>query len=77
MKMFSISIDTLIWRFYLMMAIVLVAVLSHNFLIAIVALPVFLSCMLGVQFRPGSKDDTKEDKIEGPTKNLKQHPMAA
>lgn len=77
MKMFSISIDKLIWRFYLMMAIVIVAVLSHNFLIAILALPVFLSGMLGIQFLPNPKKEIEKDNIEGPTKNLKQHSMAA
>ncbi|MDH3650075.1 MAG: hypothetical protein OEQ53_10345 [Saprospiraceae bacterium] len=54
MKLFSISIDSLMWRFYLMMAIVIVAVLSHNFLVAILALPVFLSAVLGVRFKGGS-----------------------
>ena len=48
MKYFNLRIDTLILRFYLLMAIVLISVFAGIPFMAILALPVFLSGMLGV-----------------------------
>jgi hypothetical protein len=50
MKMLSLSIDTLIWRYYLMMLIVIVAGFSGLWLLSILALPVLFSCLMGLEF---------------------------
>ena len=50
MKYFGIGFDAVIIRFYLMMFIVIAAVVTGVYWVAILALPVFLSCMLGIQF---------------------------
>jgi len=48
MKYFNLSIGTLVLRFYLMMLIIIVAGFIGQWWLSILALPVFLSCMLGI-----------------------------
>ena len=50
MKPFSLSIGTLIVRFYLMMAIIIGAIFAGMPWLALLALPVFLSAMMGISF---------------------------
>jgi hypothetical protein len=50
MKLFQLSITALIIRFYILMAIVVVAGFSGLWLLSLLALPVFFSGLLGVQF---------------------------
>jgi len=54
MKLFQLRIDTLFLRFYLMMAIVLIAGFTQMWVITFLALPVFLSCLMGMQFGRGA-----------------------
>jgi hypothetical protein len=53
MKFFEASIGTIISRFFLLVALVIVAGFSGQWWISIFALPVLLSAMTGVRF--GSK----------------------
>jgi hypothetical protein len=50
MKLYQLSISTLILRFYILMAIVIIAGFSGMLLLSILALPVFFSCLMGLQF---------------------------
>lgn len=50
MKFFEASLGTIVTRFYLMMAVIIVAVFAKIWLLAYLALPIFLSAMLGVKF---------------------------
>ena len=50
MKFMHLPLDTLFLRFYLMMAIVLIAGYSGLWVVAFLALPVFMSCLLGITF---------------------------
>ena len=50
-KTFDLSFGTIILRFYLMMGVVIVAGFSGYWLIAFLALPIFLSIMMGVSFQ--------------------------
>lgn len=47
MKFFELSIAGLIARFYLLMAVVIAAGFSGYWALALLALPIFLSCMTG------------------------------
>lgn len=49
-KFFQLSIGGVLLRFYLMMAIVILAGFTGYWLLGILALPVFLSTMIGVEF---------------------------
>ncbi|HZV68936.1 MAG TPA: hypothetical protein VFG10_05300 [Saprospiraceae bacterium] len=49
MKLFSLSVPALILRFYLLMGIVIGAFFAGFPWVAILALPVFLSAMMGLQ----------------------------
>jgi hypothetical protein len=50
MKFLRLPLDTLMFRYYLMMVVVLVAGFSQTWVIALLALPIFLSCLLGIRF---------------------------
>lgn len=52
MKFFHLSITGLILRFYLLMAVVLVAGFTGTWAVALLALPIFMSCMLGITGEP-------------------------
>jgi len=52
MRFFACTIDKVIIRFYLMMACVIGGLFAGQPLIAILALPLFLSAVLGVSFMP-------------------------
>ena len=51
MKTYSIDFRTTMLRFYGMMAIVFVAFFLHIYWLAVLALPVLLSIMLGIRFK--------------------------
>ena len=63
MKPFRLSLSTLMLRFYLMMAVVIVAGFTGQWLFAFLALPIFLSCLLAVGFtfrrKQGSTTETQ------------------
>jgi hypothetical protein len=50
MKAFNLSMQTTVLRLYLMMVIVIAAGFLHIWPLALLALPVFLTCLLGVSF---------------------------
>ncbi|MEL6668639.1 MAG: hypothetical protein AAFP08_06690 [Bacteroidota bacterium] len=79
MTCFNISLTTVLLRFYLMMAIVLIAGFSGMWWLAIFALPVFLSIMIGVQFKPAKKNATETNITNKVTlkPNTKERPVAA
>lgn len=56
MKPFEIQIDTLIIRFYLMMAVIIGSFFAGVPYLALLALPIFLSAMMGVKFFPKKKE---------------------
>ena len=53
--MFDLSISTIILRFYLMMLLVIVGVLTKFWLLPFLALPLFLTIMMGVSFKVKSQ----------------------
>lgn len=57
LKTFDLNIGTVILRFYLMMAVVIIAGFSGYWLMAFMALPIFLSIMLGISFKKKSEDE--------------------
>ena len=61
MRFYAITFDKVVIRFYLMMAAVLVGMFSGYYAIAFLALPLFLSAILGVSFKsePKEKQVTK------------------
>lgn len=56
MKFFELEIDKIIIRYYLMMAAVIVPFLIGVPLLAILALPIFLSALMGIKFEFGVKE---------------------
>jgi heme A synthase len=53
MKLYHLSLGTLIIRFYLMMAVVLLAGFIGMWTVGLLALPIFFSCMLGLKITSG------------------------
>jgi hypothetical protein len=51
MKYFNLSLSTLMFRFYLMMAVIIAAGFSGLWFLCFLALPVFFSAMMGIQFK--------------------------
>lgn len=52
MRCFACTFDKVLIRFFLMMASVIVGLFSGQLLLAILALPLFLSAVLGISFLP-------------------------
>ncbi|PPK87618.1 hypothetical protein CLV84_0564 [Neolewinella xylanilytica] len=52
MRFYAITFDKVVIRFYLMMGVVLLGMFSGYYLIAGLALPLFLSAVLGISFKP-------------------------
>ena len=50
MKLFSASFSIVLLRYFLMMLLVIVGVTFEMYLLVFLALPVFLSCLMGVTF---------------------------
>jgi hypothetical protein len=50
MKFLNLSLATLIFRFYLMMAIIIIAGFSGLWILSVLALPVFFSALMGIRF---------------------------
>jgi MFS-type transporter involved in bile tolerance (Atg22 family) len=57
MKLFSLSISTMVVRYYLMMLVVVISGFTDQWWFAVLALPLFLSAVLGV--RLGEEVDGK------------------
>ena len=60
MKSFKLDIAGLVLRFYLMMAVVLIGGFTGQWWIAIFALPIFLSAMMGITV---GKEKTAKDNV--------------
>jgi hypothetical protein len=50
MRFYAITFDQVVIRFYLMMGVVLLGMFSGVYAIALLALPLFLSAILGLRF---------------------------
>ncbi len=71
MRFFALTIDKVIIRFFLMMACVIGGMFAGQPLIAILALPLFLSAVLGVSFLPEAVEQ-KEASINTMEANQRQ-----
>lgn len=69
MKMYSASFETLFWRFNLMMALVIFPFVVGLPFLAILAVPVFLSALMGVSFKKSISSQAKEKTIKYPNLN--------
>lgn len=56
MRCFACTFDKVLIRFFLMMACIIGGLFAGQPLIAVLALPLFLSAMLGVSFVPEEKE---------------------
>ena len=64
MKAFEANFTTVIMRFYLMMAVVLIAGFTGLWWLAILALPIFLSSMMCVKFFDRKEKGNKKASIK-------------
>lgn len=69
MRLFELSIGTVMARFYLMMALVIIGVLTQLWFITVLAFPVFLSILMGATFGKSSRDETPKKVAKGRTMN--------
>ncbi len=60
MRFFAIPFYDVVLRYYLMMAVVLIAGFSGLYFLALLALPIFLSAFLGISFRPAGPAERGE-----------------
>jgi len=54
MEAFNLSLSGLMIRFFLMMAVIIIAGFTQTWWLAILGLPIFLSAMLGISTRKES-----------------------
>lgn len=59
MKYYNADFDTIIWRFYLLIAVAIISFYSGLPFLAILCLPIFLSALLGITFDFNTKDEAK------------------
>ncbi len=55
MRFYAITFDKVVIRFYLMMGVVLLGMFTGIYALALLALPIFLSAMLGITFKAEEK----------------------
>lgn len=60
MRFFALSFNKVILRFFLMMGCVIVGLFTGQALLAVLALPLFLSAIMGVSFMPEGKEAAEE-----------------
>ena len=79
MRFYAITFDQVIIRFYAMMAAVLIGMFSGYYAIAFLALPLFLSAILGIQFRSprSAKRAATAPKVTAAPTKVVQLPTAA
>jgi hypothetical protein len=65
MRFFSLTFDKVVIRFFLMMALIIGGMFAGQPLIALLALPLFLSALLGVSFMPKQKETSVKTISEG------------
>ena len=68
MRMFEASIGTVVLRFYLMMFVVIGSLFAGVPWLAVLAMPIFLSAMLGISFK---KEKTSDKKVSSYTKQVR------
>ena len=68
----NIGLETVILRYYLMMLVVIAGGFLGSWLIALLALPIFLSAILGISFQFNKKEETK-NKVKPLTLPKKQN----
>ena len=66
MKFFEASIGTIVVRFFLIMAIVIVAGFLGQWWLSLIALPVLIGAMLGISFKSSSKKAAKRSVVLDP-----------
>jgi len=76
MKFLQLPLDTLMYRFYLMMAIVIVAGFTGLWFVAMLALPVFFSALLGISFNQ-IKTIRRRNTMASPDMKTKDHQVSA
>ena len=69
---FKLRLDTLLLRYYLMMAVILVGIFSGWIAIAFFGLPIFLSAMLGITFTVKKEAIRNQVKTLAPNRELKK-----
>jgi hypothetical protein len=77
MRCFACTFDKVIIRFFLMMAAVIVGMFSGQPLIVALALPLFLSAMLGISFLPEAAAVTEQAKERTLKTGLRDNRKAA
>ncbi len=62
-KMFNISIGTIIWRFYLMLTVVTIGLFTHQTWTIFLGYAIVISCMLGLSFRNKEEERKPVSKV--------------
>ena len=64
MKFFEASVGTIVGRFYLMMAVIIVAGFIDQWWIAIFAFPIMISAIAGISFKSGKASASERKYIK-------------
>lgn len=71
MKFFEASVETIIIRYYVMMAVVIIPFVIGIPILAVVALPIFLSALMGISFkRTRNKSVSSERTDKWPSREI-------
>lgn len=63
MRFFALTFDKVLLRFFLMMTCVIGGLFAGQPLIAILALPIFLSALLGISFLPAPQAEVNKAQV--------------
>lgn len=72
MQAFESNFATVIKRFFLMMAVVIIGGFTGQWWLALLALPIFLSAILCIRFFPEKSKEGKEVRMVSERKEMKQ-----
>ncbi len=71
--MFRLSIQNTVLRYYLMMAVVIVTVYSHQMWLVFVAMAIAVSAILGIRVGGGPKQENKAVPMKAAPRKVQSH----
>ena len=68
MQFYRVSLSGLMWRYYLMMAVVIVSFMANMPLLAFLSVPIFMSALMGIKLTGKSESQASNVKNIKPSK---------
>jgi hypothetical protein len=73
MQFYRVSLSSLMWRYYLMMGVVIVSFMANMPLLAFLSIPIFMSALMGIKltWKRGNQADQNVKNLKSSKPELK------